>query len=334
MIMRAAVIRKYGVPAPEITTTWPKPVPGVNDLLVQVKAASVNPIDWKMMQGKIRALLPVKPPFVAGSDGAGIVAATGSGVTKFKVGDEVIFRPRKERIGTFAEFCLIHEDDAALKPKALSWEEAASLPLVALTAWQAFFVKANLKRGDRVLIHAGSGGVGSIAIQIAKSAGLYVATTCGASGAGLVRELGADQIIDYRSEDFSQKVRDMDAVLDTQGGMILRKSFDVVKPGGTVVTINGIPTPDVAERYDRGFLLKAIFHLANGKNRRLAKRRGINFRYLLMEADGGQLAKIAALADAKKIHAVVEKIFPLEKIAEAFALQQAGRVKGKVLLSI
>ncbi|MBL8020537.1 MAG: NADP-dependent oxidoreductase [Leptospirales bacterium] len=332
--MKAAVVPKYGIKSPTLVSNWPRPVPGDNDLLIQVKAVSINPIDWKIMEGATKLLLPLKPPFVIGNDGAGIVSGVGKLVKQFKPGDEVYFRPRKDRVGTFAEYCLIREDEAALRPGKSTWEEAAGLPLVALTAWQALFDKAGLKAGQRVLIHAGSGGVGTIAIQLAKNAGAHVITTCGPSGIELVKSLGADEIINYRDQKFDEILKDIDVVFDTMGGQTMKKSFALLKPGGVLVTVNGIPTPDVADRYGKGFILKTIFKIANNGNHSLARKAGGRFEYLLMEANGAQLEKIAKLVDSGIVKPIVDKVYPFSKMEEAFAYQMSGRAKGKVVLTI
>ncbi|MCE9599571.1 MAG: NADP-dependent oxidoreductase [Spirochaetia bacterium] len=331
--MKAAIVPRYGIKSPTLVSDWPQPLPGDNDLLVRVKGVSINPIDWKIMEGATKLLLPLKPPFIIGNDGAGIVASVGKLVKKFKQGDEIYFRPRKDRVGTFAEYCLIREDEAAIRPGKASWEESAGLPLVALTAWQALFDKAHLKAGQRVLIHAGSGGVGTIAIQLAKNAKAFVITTCGPSGIDLVKRLGADQIVDYREEKFEEVLKDVDVVFDMMGGETLKKSFGVLKPGGVLVTINGIPTPDVAERYGKGIILKTIFKLANIGNHSRAKKAGGRFEYLLMEANGAQLEEIARLVDAGIVSPIVDRVYPIEKVEEAFAYQMSGRAKGKVILT-
>ncbi len=331
--MKAAIVPKYGVVAPTLVEDWPRPVPNADDLLIRVRAASINPIDWKIMEGGTKLLLPLKPPFVIGNDGAGIVEEVGQAVKRFKKGDEVYFRPGKDRIGTFAEFCLIRESEAAHRPRKTTWEEAGGLPLVALTAWQALFDKAGLRAGQKVLIHAGSGGVGTIAIQLAKHAGAYVATTCGPGGVELVKKLGADEIINYRDQKFEDVLKDYDVVFDTMGAAVIARSFPILKRGGVLVTVNGIPTPDVADRYGKGIVLKSIFFLANLRNHRMAERAGARFEYLLMDASGEQLEKIARLVDEGVVRPVVDRALPIDDVAAAFAYQMSGRAKGKVVLT-
>ena len=215
-------------------------------MLVDIHAAGVNVLDAKIRDGEFKLFLPYKAPFVLGHDLAGVVTRVGSAVTRFAVGDEVYARPRDGRIGTFAERIAVHEDDLAIKPASLSMAEAASVPLVALTAWQALVERANLQPGQKVLIHAGSGGVGTYAIQLAKHLGATVATTTGTSNVEWVRDLGADVVIDYRTQDFETVVHDYDVVLDSQGGDTLAKSLRVLKPGGIAIGIAGPPDPDFA----------------------------------------------------------------------------------------
>ncbi|MBX7059551.1 MAG: NADP-dependent oxidoreductase [Leptospirales bacterium] len=333
--MKAAVLARYGDQHLQLRDDFPEPVPGPGDLLVRMRAASLNPIDWKLMSGRAKALLPYKTPFVLGNDGSGVVEAVGPGVNGFGVGDEIFFRPGKSRIGTLAELALIREVDAARKPKNLSFNESASLPLTALTAWQAFFDMAQLQAGQDVLIHAGSGGVGVAAIQIAKHFGARVTTTCGPTGVELVCSLGADQVVNYREQDFSKLNQRFDIVFDTIGGETLKQCFQVLKPGGTVVSISAaMPTPDIARRYGKGWPLQFILHLANGSLRSLAKRAGGSYRYLLMEGNGEQLARIASLVEQGKLRPVIDSTFPLTQVNEALDLQRAGRAKGKIVVEI
>jgi len=221
----------------------PEPDVGEHDVLVEVRAASVNPLDAKIRDGEFKLILPYRVPFVLGHDMAGQVVRVGSAVRSFAPGDAVYARPRKDRIGTFAELIAVHEDDLALKPSTLTMVEAAALPLVALTAWQALVERANLRPGQKVLVHAGSGGVGTIAIQLAKHLGAHVATTAGTANVKWVEDLGADVVVDYRRDDFETILRDYDVVLDSLGGETLEKSLRVLKPGGIAIGLGGRPTP-------------------------------------------------------------------------------------------
>src|SRR4051794_11231377 len=221
-----------------------EPTVGDREVLVDIHAAGVNLLDAKIRDGEFKLFLPYKPPFILGHDLAGVVSHVGPAVTRFAVGDEVYARPRDGRIGTFAERIAVHEDDLAIKPARPPKAEAGSVPLVGLTAWQALVERANLQAGQKVLIHAGSGGVGTYAIQLAKHLGATVATTTGSSNVDWVRDLGADVVIDYRSQDFERLLHDYDVVMDSQGGDTLAKSLRVLKPGGIAIGIAGPPDSD------------------------------------------------------------------------------------------
>jgi alcohol dehydrogenase len=238
------------------------------------------------------------------------VVRVGSRVQRFKPGDEVYARPPKDRIGTFAEFIAIKEAAVALKPKTLSMEEAASIPLVALTAWQALVEKGQLKKGQKVLIHAGSGGVGTFAIQLAKHLGAIVATTASAANAELMKQLGADIVIDYKKDDFTAVLKDCDVVLDTQGGNTLEGSLRVLKTGGKVIGIAGPPDPDFAKQMGASLFLNTAMRFLSYRIRRAAKRRNVTYSFLFMRADGDQLGQIATLIDSGAIRPVIDRIFP------------------------
>lgn len=334
--MRASIIRKYGNnDVIEYVEDFPKPEIATDEVLIEMHAASVNPIDWHVMKGDVKLLFNYKMPHILGNDGAGTVVQIGSNVSKFKIGDEVYFRPGKKKItGTFAEFCSVKEDEVALKPKNLSFEEAAGIPLVGLTAWQALFDLGNLQKGQKVLIHAGSGGVGSIAIQLAKTIGAEVATTTSTSNLELVKSFGADTIIDYKKENFKDKLKDYDLVFDTLGGKTREDSYPVLKPNGILVSIAGIPTPETADHYGLNFVIKTLFYLLNFKNSSIAKKHNVIYKYFLMNASGEQLSKITKLIEEKKVKPLVDKVFSLREVKQAFEYQQTGRVKGKVIIKI
>ncbi|MHA5023710.1 NADP-dependent oxidoreductase, partial [Streptomyces sp. SD35] len=235
---------KYKEPLQEADV--PEPTVGEHDVLVRVEAAGLNPLDEKIRAGEFKQILPYKLPLILGNDVAGTVIRVGTAVRGFKPGDEVYARPHQDRIGTFAERIAIAEGDLALKPASISMEEAGSLPLAALTAWQALVERGKVRPGQKVLIHAGAGGVGSIAIQLAAHLGASVATTASASNADFVRALGADTVIDYRTQDFEQLLTGYDLVLDSIGGETLEKSLRVLKPGGKAIGITGPPDPAFA----------------------------------------------------------------------------------------
>jgi len=262
------------------------------------------------------------------------VVKVGARVREFKLGDEVYARPDDFRIGTFAEFVAVKEASLALKPKGLTMEEAASIPLVGLTAWQALVEKANLKKGQKVFIQAGSGGVGTFAIQLAKHLGATVATTTSTGNVELVKSLGADVVIDYKTQDFEDVLRDYDVVLNSQDGKTLEKSLRVLKGGGKLVSISGPPDPEFGKEIAAPGFVKLVMWLLSWGIRRKAKSRGVSFSFLFMKANGTQLREIARLFDAGVIRPVVDRVFPFESTNEAMAYVEAGRAKGKVVVKI
>jgi NADPH:quinone reductase-like Zn-dependent oxidoreductase len=312
----------------------PDPTVGDHDVLVDIHAAGLNLLDAKVRDGEFKVFLPYKAPFVLGHDLAGVVSGIGSAVTRFAVGDEVYARPRDGRIGTFAERIAVHEDDLAIKPARLTMAETASVPLVALTAWQALVERANLQRGQKVLIHAGSGGVGTYAIQLAKHLGATVATTTGTSNVDWVRDLGADVVVDYRKQDFERVVHDYDVVLDSQGGDTLAKSLRVLKPGGIAIGIAGPPDPDFARQLGRQVPLLPVMALLSWKTRRAARRRGVRYSFLFMRASGAQLGEITKLVDAGVLRPIVEQTYPFADAPQALAHVEGGRSKGKVVITM
>lgn len=330
--MKALAIRRYK--APMEMMDLPRPEPGPGELLVRVRAAGVNPLDFKIRDGVVKVLLPFSFPLILGTDLAGDVEAIGPSVTTFQRGDAVYSRLDNDRIGAFAEYAVVRASAAARKPTRLDYTQAASLPLVGLTAWQTLIELAQLRPGQKVLIHAGSGGLGTFAIQLAKHLGAHVATTAGAKNRALLKALGADVTIDYRTTRFETVVKDQDVVLDTQGGDILLRSFAVVKPGGVVVTVGGRPDGKFARAWGLSLPLVWILAFLNRKVDRLARARRVRFEYLFMRASGEQLEKLGALVDQGVIKPVVDKIFPLEGAAEAIAYVESGRAVGKVVIRI
>jgi NADPH:quinone reductase-like Zn-dependent oxidoreductase len=304
------------------------------DVLVAIHAAGVNMLDAKIRDGEFKLFLPYKAPFVLGHDLAGVVTRVGPAVTRFAVGDEVYARPRDARIGTFAQRIAVHEDDLATKPASLSMAEAASVPLVALTAWQALVERAHLQPGQKVLIHAGSGGVGTYAIQLAKHLGATVATTTGTNNVEWVGDLGADIVIDYRKQDFETVVHDYDVVLDSQGGDTLAKSLRVLKPGGIAIGIAGPPDPDFARRQGLRLPLRLVMALLSFKTRRAARRQGVRYSFLFMRASGAQLGEITKLIDSGGLRPVVDQTYPFDEAPQALAHVEGGRTKGKVVITM
>ncbi|GAB3254533.1 NADP-dependent oxidoreductase [Chitinimonas naiadis] len=332
--MKAFVVEQYGKNRPLQAREMPEPELREDDVLVQVHATSVNMLDAKLRDGEFKLLLPYRLPLILGNDVAGVVVRVGPGVRRFNVGDEVYARPGKDRIGTFAELVSIKEADLAIKPTSLSMEEAASIPLVALTAWQVLIEKADLKPGQKVLIHAGSGGVGTLAIQLAKHLGASVAATTSTRNLEWVKALGADVVIDYAKDDFSTVLRDYDVVLNSLGGDVLEKSLQVLKPGGHLISISGPPDPDFAKEIGLPWILGQVMRLLSYRIRKQARLRGIRYSFHFMRASGDQLRDIGRLIDAGIIRPVVDRVFPFESTNEAMAYVEKGRAKGKVVIKL
>ena len=332
--MKAFSINRYNKEDNLQLVDVPEPILKENEVLVEIHAASVNQLDAKIKAGEFKLLLPYKFPLILGHDVAGIIKKVGSNVNRFKVGDEVFARPADFKIGTFAEFIAINENDVALKPKNTSMEDAASIPLVGLTVWQALVEKAKLKAGQKVFIQAGSGGVGTIAIQLAKHLGATVATTTSAENFNLVKSLGADVIIDYRKDDFENILKDYDVVLNSQDKKSLEKSLRILKPNGKVISISGPPDPDFAIQIKGNWFLKIVMRMLSASVRKKAKQLGVNFSFLFMSASGQQLGEIAKLIEAGVIKPVIDKVFPFEQTNEAMAYVEAGRAKGKVVIRV
>jgi NADPH:quinone reductase-like Zn-dependent oxidoreductase len=332
--MKAFVLKRYGKKETLQLTDVATPALAQNEVLVQVYAAGVNLLDSKIRNGEFKLILPYKPPFTLGHDVAGIVVKVGLGVKQFKRGDEVYARPTDHHIGTFAEQIAINETDVALKPKNISMEEAASIPLVGLTVWQALIEKANLKKGQKVFIQAGSGGVGTFAIQLAKHLGAIVATTTSTANIDLVKRLGADIVIDYKKEDFETILKDYDVVLNSQDTKTLEKSLRILKPGGKLISISGPPDPDFANEIKAPWFVKLIMGLLSAGVRKKAKRLNVGFSFLFMRAQGEQLSQITKLIESGVIKPVIDKVFPFEQTNEAMAYVEAGRAKGKVVVKV
>ena len=332
--MKAFIIDRYGSGARVRAGEMPDPVLREDDVLVQIHAAGVNALDSKIRSGEFKLLLPYRLPLILGNDVAGIVLRVGARVRRFKPGDEVYARPDQDRIGTFAELIAIKEDSVAKKPKNLTMEEAASIPLVGLTAWQALIEKAGLKKGQKVFIQAGSGGVGTFAIQLAKHVGVTVATTTSTDNVNLVRSLGADIVIDYKKEDFQNVLSDYDVVLHSLDKPTLEKSLRVLKPGGRLISISGPPDPEFARDIGASWMLKLVMRFLSYGVRVKAKRHQVNYSFLFMRANGDQLAEITALIDSGIIRPVVDRVFPFESTDEAMAYVEAGRAKGKVVVNM
>ncbi|PCH94474.1 MAG: NADPH:quinone reductase [Gammaproteobacteria bacterium] len=331
--MKAFAIEKYGN-HPLKLMNFPIPTVGEHDLLVEIYAASVNPIDFKLRDGKVKILLRYDMPLILGNDCAGIVTKVGIKVTRFKIGDEVYARAPKNRIGTFAEYIAIAEDAVALKPKNISFEEAASIPLVGLTSYQVLHDVMKLKSGEKVLIQAGAGGVGTFAIQFAKTLGAFVTTTASDAGFDLVKSLGADQVINYKSENFVDILQGYDAVYDTLGDESLEKSFKIIKPGGSIVSVSGVPNAQFAREQQLGLLKILLFSIITRKITKLEKLYDATYTFHFMSANGKQLGIIGKLIEEDKIKPVIDKTFPFCETQDALNYLESGRAKGKVVIKL
>lgn len=332
--MKAYSISKYSKTEKLQLIDIPEPTIGENEILVEIHATSINQLDNKLKSGEFKLLLPYKFPLILGHDLAGVVTKVGAKVNRFKIGDEVFARPADFHIGTFAEYIAVNENDVALKPKNISFQEAASIPLVALTVWQAFVEKANLKKDQKVFIQAGSGGVGTIAIQLAKYLGATVATTTSANNFDLVKSLGADIVIDYKTEDFETILKDYDLVLNSQDAKTLDKSLRILKPGGKIVSISGPPDTAFAKELGLSWFMKIVIALLSRKVKKQAKQLGVDYAFLFMKANGKQLSEIGELIETRVISPVIDKVFRFEEINEAMSYVSNGRAKGKVTVRI
>jgi NADPH:quinone reductase-like Zn-dependent oxidoreductase len=310
--MKAFVVGKYGKDGLHAADV-PQPTVGERDVLVRVSAASINPLDKMVRNGEFKQLLKYKRPFVLGHDVAGVVAQVGSAVRDFQVGDEVYARPRDLRIGGFAEFIAIDQDDVAPKPRSLSLDEAAAVPLVALAAWQILVERARVKPGQKVLVHAGAGGLGSTVVQLAKHLGATVATTTDTATAELVRSLGAEVVIDYTKKDFSTVLSGYDLVLDSLGGKNLEKSLTVLKPGGLAVGVAGPPDAGFAKQLGAPSLLGVGMNALSRKVRKQAKALGVRYEFFFMRASGSQLRDLGALYDGGHLRPVIDRTFPFDQ---------------------
>jgi NADPH:quinone reductase-like Zn-dependent oxidoreductase len=333
--MRAYVLEHYGGPEGARLMDVPAPVPGPHDILVAVRAAGLNPVDFKFRQGKLRAILRPKIPFVMGNELAGEVIAAGSDVKRFGAGDRVFVRVAKDRAGAFAEQACVDEVHAAHMPRDVDFTAAAAVPLAGLTALQALRDELDVKPGQRVFISGGAGGVGTFAIQIAKWLGAHVTTTASKRGEALVRSLGCDEVIDYTSQSISRAGRGFDAGFDLIGGNTLEQMFEIMKPGTRIVSIAARPEPQTAIKDLAGRrALAAMFWIISYGIRSRARRAAISYRYLFMHPSGTDLAQLAELIEQGKLKVIIDKTYPFANISEALAYLENGRAKGKVVVTM
>ncbi|BEV03835.1 NADP-dependent oxidoreductase [Chryseobacterium gambrini] len=333
--MKAYIIEKYSKKEKLRFTQTAEPIAKENEVLVQIHAAGINLLDSMIKKGEFKVFLPYKTPIINGHDMAGTVVKVGPGVKKFKIGDEVYSRVGDYRIGTFAEYIAVNVSDLSLKPKNLTMEEAGSIPLVGLTAWQALVEIANVKKGQKVFVQAGSGGVGTFAIQLAKHLGAYVATTTSAKNIDLVKGLGADLVIDYKTQEFSNLLKDYDVVLHSnREKIVLEQSLGILKKGGQLISLVGPPTPEFAQEIGLPWYLKLVTKFLSSSARKKAKKLNVSFKFLFMRAEGNQLGEITKLIEAGIIKPVIDKVFPFEQTNEALSYVETGRSKGKVVVRV
>jgi NADPH:quinone reductase-like Zn-dependent oxidoreductase len=332
--MKALTFKRYGK-SPEIGfADVPRPTLKPDELLVQVHAAGLNPIDNMIPAGTFKPILKFELPATLGSDLAGVVVEVGSRVTRFEPGDAVFASLFDLGRGSLAEFAAVPEDVAALKPARLDFVQAASVPMVGLTAWQAFKERANVQAGEKVLIPAGSGGIGTFAIQLAKYLGATVGTTTSTGNVQMVTDLGADEVVDYRKQDFEKLLQDYDVVLGTLRGDAIEKSIDILKPGGRIVSLIGPLDAAFARARRLNLFLAFVFFLMSRRIMRLASKRNVNYSFLFVRPDGAQLSEIGTLLESERIRPVIDKVFAFEQAKEALEYLAQGRAKGKVVVRI
>jgi NADPH:quinone reductase-like Zn-dependent oxidoreductase len=308
--MKAVRIHTHGGLETLVYEDAPRPTPLTNEVLIRVRAASVNPVDWKIRDGYGKEMFNHQMPLILGWDVAGTIEAIGPEVEKFKLGDPVYGYTSLLRDGAYAEFAIAKQEEIALKPASLDFIQAAAVPVGALTAWQALFDTAKLQENQKVLIHAASGGVGSMAVQLAKAKGAYVIGTASARNADFVRELGVDEFIDYQSTQFETVVRDVDVVFDTIGDDTQERSFGVLRTGGFLVSIVTLPSQETATEY------------------------GVQSTMLGVQPHGTQLSEITELIDSGKLKPFVETVLPLSDARQAHEMSQSGRTRGKIVLQV
>jgi NADPH:quinone reductase-like Zn-dependent oxidoreductase len=332
--MRALTFTRYAKRDNIAFADIARPTPKPDEILVQVHAVGLNPVDLMIPKGTFKPFLKFNLPGTLGSDLAGVVVEVGGQVTRFRPGDAVFASTFDSGVGSLAEFAAVRESAAASKPINLDFVQAASVPMVGLTSWQALKERANLKVGQKVFIPAGSGGIGTFAIQLAKHLGAKVGTTTSSANLDLVRGLGADEVIDYKRQQYEDVLLDYDAVLGTVKGDALENSLRILKPGSTIVSLVGPPDVAFARKRGMSFVMQFIFGILSQKIKRLSKRRGTAYSFLFGRPDGDQLAEIGALLDAGRIRPVIDKVFPFEQAKDALAYLSQGRAKGKVVVRL
>lgn len=332
--MKALVLKRYGGLDQIVFADIPRPVPKADEILVQVRAAGLNPIDAMIPTGSFKPIIHLRLPTTLGSDLAGTVVEVGSRVTRFKQGDSVFASTFDMGMGALAEFAVVPQSIAAFKPANLDFVQSASTPMVGLTAWQALKVRANVKPGQKVFIPGGSGGIGTFAIQLAKHLGAKVATTTSTGNVELARSLGADETVDYKKQKFEDVLRDYDVVLGTVKGDTIERSLQILKAGSTVISLVGPPDAAFARTRHMNFLMRFVFGLLSRKIINRASQRSVEYSFLFVRPDGEQLAEIAELLQSGSIRPVIDKAFPFDNAKDALAYLEKGRAKGKVVVQM
>jgi NADPH:quinone reductase-like Zn-dependent oxidoreductase len=332
--MKAYAIQKYGKDQPLKPITLTTPTPSDTQVLVKVQAAAVNVLDAKIKDGEFKQILKYDMPLVLGNDVVGTITEVGISVKHFKVGDVVYAYPGAKEIGTFSEYIAVSESALAFAPQNVSIEKASGIPLVSLTVWQALVEKTNLQPGQKVFVQAGSGGVGTVAIQLAKQLGAYVATTASTKNAASLKKLGADVVIDYKTQDFETQLKDYDVVLHSQDTKTLEKSLRILKPGGQLISISGPPDPTYAKAAGLALPLQLAIKGLSFKVRKAAKALGVHYSFLLVRPDGTQLQKITELIESGAIKPIVDTVYDFEDTPKALAHIESGRAKGKIVIKI
>lgn len=332
--MKAAVITRYGGQEAIAIQDVPQPHIEPNEVLVEVHAAGLNPFDIKTRNGKVTVIQPCRFPQPFGLEFAGKVARVGAKVSRFKQGDGVYGIVTGSRIGAIAEYCAIPEVDLCLKPPRLGYEEAAGIPLVGLTVYQALIEVAKVRSGQKVFIAAGSGGIGTFAIQFAKALGAEVATTTSTANVEWVTKLGADHVIDYKKQNFDELLKDYDVVLDSVGGDSIVRGFEILKPEGHMISIADKPDAKFAKAFGMNPAFQFVFWLLSRQVTSLAEKKGVHYTFLFVRPSGAQLSEIGKLIESERIRPVIDSTFPFEQTREAQAHLELGRSKGKVIVKV
>lgn len=332
--MKAFILKRYGKSDQFAFDEIPQPTIKQDEILVEVHAVGLNPVDYMIAKGAFKPILKFQLPATMGSDVAGVVVKVGSQVTRFKTGDAIFASTFDLGTGTLAEFTAVPERAAALKPQNLDFVEAASIPMVGLTSWQALKERARIRPGQKVFIPAGSGGIGTFAIQLAKYLGAIVGTTTSTANLELVKRLGADEVIDYKQLEFEDVLQGYNLVLGTVKGDVIEKSLQILKPDSNAISLVGPPDAAFARARSMNFFMQFVFTLLSGRIIRKAKKRDVNYSFLFVHSDGNQLAEIGRLIEAQHLLPVIDKVFPFAQTKEALAYLETGRAKGKVVMQL